>query len=180
MPSDILTDLRELEELIKERDMDCALDMITEQHTLSAAIEEITKLREPPIYMKGNDMLRLQGSIQGLQESLERSMKREERLQQLFDKLQTDFIHMKDMRDKILEERPLTLKPGWRIDKVTCSCAAEIHPVALLDVDEWDLLWPEECPECFRKVEMENTITWPFKSETAYAKDFERLGFDIE
>ena len=156
--------------------------------TLERAVQEIEKLRQEISLVKngfayGPDILRVQGlqeSLQGLQESLERSLKREEKLKERIDELKTDLIHMKDMRDKILEERPLELLPGWALPEVLCKCGNKVHPEAVHDTGGWELCWPEECDECNLTVIAGEDIQWPFKVERAWAKDFERLGFDVE
>lgn len=173
--NDIIHDLEHTLKMITGSNFVCAPMPASLALTIERALLEIRKHRDFFWANKSSEQ-----SLQGLQGSLERSLKREERLKERIDGLQTDLIKMKDMRDKILEERPLELLPGWTLPEVLCKCGNKVHPEAVHDTGGWELCWPEECDECNLPVTPGEDIQWPFKAERAWAKDFERLGFDIE
>jgi hypothetical protein len=68
------------------------------------------------------------------------------------------------------------VKAGWRLPpSPRCRCGAKCQPVAMQDMDRWNLEW--ECIDCCDPVEGP-AILWPFVQEFAEGDDFERVGFN--
>lgn len=76
---------------------------------------------------------------------------------------------------KKAESPRCTVKEGFAVPDVRCSCGAKAVPMALFDGQ--DISTFMHCENCCDEV---GPLDWPFNEQWAYSEDFEAAGFTTD